>query len=100
LGLNGIIFARVVEGSFTAARFHEFISHLLDHMQPFPLPNSVIIMDNARIHKRPEIIEMIIMRGMRVMFLPPYSPNYNPIELAFSSIRHTFGAMESLVSKM
>ena len=59
LSLNGVIAAKVVEGSFTSSRFHEFISHLLDHMQPFPLPNSVIIMDNARIHKAPELLEMI-----------------------------------------
>ena len=62
LSLNGVIFAKVVEGSFTALRFQEFISHLLDHMQPFPLPHSVIVMDNARIHKRPEILEMIYDR--------------------------------------
>ncbi|KJA17558.1 hypothetical protein HYPSUDRAFT_146386, partial [Hypholoma sublateritium FD-334 SS-4] len=87
LSLSGVLVAKVVEGSFTSHRFHEFISHLLDHMQPFPLPNSVIIMDNARIHKKPEILEMIHDRGMRVLFLPPYSPDYNPIELAFSSIK-------------
>ena len=59
MSLDGIIFAKVVEGSFTALRFQDFISHLLDYMQPFPLPNSVIVMDNARIHKKPEILEMI-----------------------------------------
>jgi hypothetical protein len=62
MSLDGIIFARIVEGSFTASRFHDFVSHLLDHMQPFPLPNSVIVMDNARIHKRPEILDLIQMR--------------------------------------
>lgn len=59
LSLDGVIAAKVVEGSFTALQFQEFISHLLDHMQPSPLPNSVIVMDNARIHKKPEIIQMI-----------------------------------------
>ena len=39
--------------------FHDFIEGLLDCMQPFPAPNSVIIMDNARIHKGPCIIELI-----------------------------------------
>ncbi|KAF8800957.1 hypothetical protein BYT27DRAFT_7006896, partial [Phlegmacium glaucopus] len=51
LSLDGVIFTKIVEGSFTALRFQDFISHLLDYMQPYPLPNSVIIMDNARIHK-------------------------------------------------
>ena len=59
LSLDGVIVAKVVEGSFTALLFQEFILHLLDHMQPFPLPSSVIIMDNAHIHKKLEIIQMI-----------------------------------------
>jgi hypothetical protein len=41
-------------------------------MQPFPLPNSVIVMDNARIHKRPEIIDMIYMRYGLLMFFQYY----------------------------
>lgn len=67
--------------------FHDFIEGLLDRMQPFPAPNSVIVMDNARIHKNPHIVELIEEHGMHVLFLPPYFPDYNPIELAFSVIK-------------
>ena len=56
---SGIIHHAIVEGSFTAERFHQFISELLDLMQPFPNPNSVIVMDNARIHKDPDVLQMI-----------------------------------------
>ena len=107
LSLDGIIWAKIVEGSFTKPLFLALIEDLLTRMQPFPGRNSVIIMDNARIHKNQEVVDMIherlvqsttlyvfgIMnnnhfdRGMRVLFLPPYSPDYNPIELAFSSIK-------------
>ncbi|TFY50736.1 hypothetical protein EVG20_g11358 [Dentipellis fragilis] len=87
LSLDGVIWAKIVEGSFTTVRFLEFIEGLLDCMQPFPGSNSVIIMDNARIHKDPEIIETIQARGMRALFLPPYSPDFNPIEFAFSAIK-------------
>ncbi|KAJ8475072.1 hypothetical protein ONZ45_g15735 [Pleurotus djamor] len=87
LSLQGIIHVKIVEGSFTSRLFYEFIEGLLDKMQPFPAPNSVIVMDNARIHKDPRVIDLIVSRGMRVMFLPPYSPDYNPIELAFSAIK-------------
>ena len=59
LSLNGIIHAKIVKGSFTTTLFHDFIEGLLDHMQPFPAPNSVIVMDNARIHKHPHIVELI-----------------------------------------
>jgi transposase len=75
-------------------------------MQPYPAPNSVIVMDNCRIHKSPRIREMIETRfvlsyvfrsdivlqnttysGMKLEFLPAYSPDFNPIEQAFSSIK-------------
>jgi len=49
----------VVEGSYTKPLFQEFIAELLTRMQPFPGNNSVIIMDNARIHKNQEVIDMI-----------------------------------------
>ncbi|KIL55693.1 hypothetical protein M378DRAFT_17709 [Amanita muscaria Koide BX008] len=87
LSLEGMLHVKIVEGSFTTVLFEEFIDGLLNKMQPFPAKNSVIILDNARIHKHPWIMEKIEERGMRVMFLPPYSPDYNPIELAFSVIK-------------
>ena len=56
-------------------------------MNPYPGKHSVIIMDNARIHHDAELIETIEALGCRVIFLPPYSPDYNPIETAFSTIK-------------
>jgi hypothetical protein len=62
LAIDGVIHVKIVEGSFTTVLFHEFIEGLLDQMQPFPRPKSVIVMDNARIHKDPEIRELIEAR--------------------------------------
>ena len=87
LSLDGIIALDIVEGSYNTRLFAHFINGLLDQMSPFPLPNSVIVMDNCRIHNDPFILDMITSRGMRYEFLPPYSPDYNPIELAFSAIK-------------
>jgi len=50
---------KVVEGSFDTTLFTDFIRGFLHHMQPFPAPNSVIVMDNCRIHKDPAIVDMI-----------------------------------------
>ena len=104
MSLDGILGVDIVEGSFDTVRFARFIDGLLDQMSPYPGPNSVIVMDNCSIHKHPLIVEMIEeryvakasstmtavdnnFRGMRCEFLPPYSPDYNPIELAFSAIK-------------
>ena len=62
LSLDGILYVKIVEGSFTKLLFREFIEGLLHNMQPFPGPNSVIVMDNARIHKDPAIVELIEAR--------------------------------------
>ena len=56
-------------------------------MLPFPHKNSVLVMDNARIHKNEKIRSIVEEFGGRVLFLPPYSPDLNPIELAFSTIK-------------
>jgi transposase len=98
-----MLYCHITEGTFTAAKFLSFIEGLLNQMQPFPAPNSVIIMDNCRIHKMPEMRTMIearfvysglltiaiynFDRGNKIVFLPPYSPDFNPIEQAFSAIK-------------
>ena len=87
LTTNGVIYARVVEGSFTMRRFRSFIEGLLDRMDQSMKRGSYIIMDNARIHHHDSIQELIEGRGYNIMFLPPYSPDFNPIELAFSAIK-------------
>ena len=56
---NGILYCDIIEGSFCTATFTEFIRVLLNNMQPFPLPDSVIVMENCRIHKDPQILQMI-----------------------------------------
>jgi transposase len=55
-------------------------------MNKWPLPNSVLVVDNASIHKVAGIREMVEENGVRLLFLPAYSPDFN-IELAFSTIK-------------
>jgi transposase len=56
-------------------------------MNPYPEPKSVIIMDNARIHHDADLIDLIRALGCRIEFIPPYSPDFNPIEEAFSAVK-------------
>ncbi|KAA1479855.1 hypothetical protein DENSPDRAFT_741025, partial [Dentipellis sp. KUC8613] len=60
ISLDGIMALDIIEGAFTSLTFAEFIDGLLDRMNPFPGPNSVIVMDNCAIHKSPIVLEMII----------------------------------------
>ena len=56
-------------------------------MNPYPGDNSVIIMDNAKIYHDTDLISLLEGLGCHVIFLPPYSPDFNPIETAFSTIK-------------
>ena len=56
-------------------------------MNKWPLPNSVLVVDNVSIHKVDGICKLVEASGMCLMFLPAYSPDLNPIELTFSSIK-------------
>ena len=56
-------------------------------MNPYPGPNSVIILDNAKIHHNEDLIEYLQAFGIHVEFLSPYSPDLNPIETAFSVMK-------------
>lgn len=56
-------------------------------MNPYPGSNSVIVLDNAKIHHDEGLIEYLQAFGIHVKFLPPYSPDLNPIETAFSVIK-------------
>jgi transposase len=87
LSLDGIIHLEVVENAITGNNFLHFVRGLLQQMNKWPLPNSVLVIDNAAIHKVPGIRELVEEHGTRLLFLPSYSPDFNPIELAFSTIK-------------
>ena len=56
---EGILHCDIIEGAFDADMFYVFIDQLLDRMQPHPAPNSVVVMDNCRIHKSQAILDLI-----------------------------------------
>ena len=59
--------------------------------------HSVLIMDNCSIHHVEEIDEVLQDAQILTHYLPPYSPDYNPIELAFSEVKYMIKAMEAEV---
>ena len=87
LSLDGIFHLEVVENAVTGDDFLRFVQGLLPKMNKWPLPNSVLVIDNASIHNVAGIREAVEEHGARLLFLPSYSPDFNPIELAFSTIK-------------
>ena len=87
ISMKGVLECTMVTGSVDGDTFHAFVhSKLLPLLMPFngKNPHSVVVMDNASIHHVDGIMELITGVGALLIFLPPYSPDYNPIEEAFS----------------
>jgi hypothetical protein len=67
LSLDSILHLEVLDHSFTGDEFCDFVEGVLDQMQPWPLPNSVLVLDNASIHKIPGLREMVEARCVLVI---------------------------------
>jgi len=87
IGLDGCIAARPVARSNSLEFFDFVVSEVLPHMNPYPQPKSVLILDNCAIHKAPAIQQAIEAIGCVLKFLPPYSPDLNPIEESYSALK-------------
>ena len=97
---EGVLDCYTVTGSVDAGKFVEFVHKaLLPYLQPFNGLNarSVVILDNASIHHADGIVDLIESTGALAIFLPPYSPDLNPIEEAFSKLKSTLKANEELL---
>lgn len=100
MSLEGIHDVYLAEGNVNGEKFVTFVrSCLLPILQPFDYinPHSVVILDNASIHHVEEITEIIEeVAGARLLFLPPYSPDLNPLEEVFSKIKGIMKTYDSL----
>jgi transposase len=80
----GISAALVVEGATDRPVFEVFIEEVL---LPTLQPGQVVVWDNLSVHKSQRARELIEGQGCQVLFLPAYSPDFNPIEQAFSKLK-------------
>ena len=74
----------VLDGPINGISFQAYVDQVL---VPTLAPDDVVIMDNLGSHKRPGIRAAIEAAGAQVLYLPPYSPDFNPIENAFSKLK-------------
>jgi transposase len=77
----------VFQGTTDSAVFEDYIEQLLQHCGRWPEPNSVLVMDNASFHHTERIAQMCADAGVKLMYLPPYSPDLNPIEEFFAELK-------------
>ncbi len=73
-----------VEGATTSAVFETYVEQVL---APTLRRGQVVVMDNLSAHKGERVRELVEERGCELIYLPAYSPDYNPIEEAFSKIK-------------
>jgi transposase len=84
LRLSGLTAPMVLDGPMTAPWFVAYVEQIL---APTLRPGDVVIMDNLPPHKSATARALLEATGARLMLLPPYSPDFNPIENAFSKLK-------------
>ena len=90
---EGLLGVELKSGSVNGDAFFDFVrGTLVPNMQPLNFDGSnsrsIVIMDNCSIHHVDAIKELLQNAGILLLFLPPYSPDFNPIEEAFSSVKY------------
>jgi transposase len=84
LRLEGLTAPAVFDGPIDNATFLAYVEQVL---VPTLRPGDVVVLDNLVVHKQPEIRATIAGAGAQLRFLPPYSPDFNPIEQAFAKLK-------------
>lgn len=84
LRLEGLVAPLVLDGPMNAVVFEAYVEQFL---APTLSPGDIVVMDNLASHKRPKVRELIGAAGARLLFLPPYSPDFNPIEMLFAKLK-------------
>jgi transposase len=105
MSLDGMIATMTVEAATDAEIFLAFLDHFLC---PRLQPGQIVVMDNLSSHKVPEVRERIEAVGAECLYLPPYSPDLNPIEKAWSKLKEllrsakarTVAALETALSDL
>ena len=97
---SGVVARHLTNNNVDMCIFYNFIrAELLPNLQQFDgsSKNSVLIMDNLTVHHCEPIVSLLKDMGIVVQFLPPYSPDLNPIEEAFSYVKYYLKLHEDLM---
>jgi transposase len=92
MSMEGMGPSLAVEGATTARVFETYVEWVL---APTLRRGQVVVMDNLSAHKGERVRELIEGRGCELLYLPSYSPDFNPIEEAFSKIKNLIRKVEA-----
>lgn len=84
LRLTGMVAPLVLDGPINRDAFHAYVNQVL---VPELTPGDIVVMDNLGSHKGPTVRNAIEAAGATLLYLPPYSPDFNPIENAFAKLK-------------
>lgn len=89
LNINGVVDYCITNAKGVKAdMFVEMVTlHIVPHCCEYPGPNSIVVMDNAEVHRDPRVRLLIEATGARLFYLPAYANNLNPIEEAFAKLK-------------
>ena len=84
LRASGPFAIELMDGATNGTRFRTYVA---DSLVPALTPGDTVVMDNLAAHKVAGIRQLIEAAGARLLYLPPYSPDFNPIENAFAKLK-------------
>jgi transposase len=84
LRMTGLTAPLVLDGAMNGDAFRAYVDQIL---APTLVPGDIVIMDNLRSHKVAGVCAAIEARGASLLYLPPYSPDLNPIEQSFAKLK-------------
>ena len=84
LRATGMTAPMVLDGPMDGMAFEAYVTQVL---VPTLRPGDLVVMDNLAAHKRAEVTIAIEAAGARLLYVPPYSPDLNPIEMAFAKLK-------------
>lgn len=92
--LSGMQAVTCKQGAFKRDTFEQFLQECLQECLLPVLPfGSVLVLDNARIHHGGQVAALVEKAGCSLLYLPPYSPDFSPIELVWSWVKHKVRAI-------
>jgi transposase len=92
LARRGIVGAMTVEAATDGDVFLAYLEHVLC---PPLRTGDVVVMDNLSAHKVEGVRELITARGAELLYLPPYSPDFNPIEQCWSKVKQILRSLKA-----